>query len=91
VSSRAVIRFAFFGTKIAAVAVTVVLGFTWVTTSTNDATAWLKDRRTRFAAYRTAHPNPDAEIADINAKTAALIAAYAPPRAGDLAGVQYTR
>ncbi len=37
----------------------------------DDPAAWLKDRQVRFAAYRAAHPNPDAEIAAIKAKTAA--------------------
>ena len=45
----------------------------------DDTAAWLKDRQARFAAYQAAHPNPDAEIARIKAKTAALIAAYVPP------------
>jgi formylglycine-generating enzyme required for sulfatase activity len=44
----------------------------------DDPSAWLKDRQARFAAFHAAHPHPDAEIARIKAKTAALLAA-APP------------
>jgi formylglycine-generating enzyme required for sulfatase activity len=47
--------------------------------------AWMKVRHTGFAAYRAAHPDPDAEIADLKARTAALVAARppAPARSGD--------
>ena len=41
------------------------------TARADDAAAWLKNRQVRFAAYRAAHPNPDAEIAAIKAKTTA--------------------
>lgn len=44
----------------------------------DDFAGWLKDRQARFAAYQAAHPNPDAEIAQIKAKTAALTVAAAP-------------
>jgi formylglycine-generating enzyme required for sulfatase activity len=44
----------------------------------DDASAWLKDRRARVAAYQAAHPHPDAEIAAIKARTAALVAAGPP-------------
>lgn len=44
----------------------------------DDASAWLKDRQARFAAYQAAHPHPEAEIAAIKTKTAALIAGAAP-------------
>lgn len=44
----------------------------------DDTSAWLKDRQARFAAFQAAHPHPDAELAKIKAKTAALLAA-APP------------
>ena len=40
--------------------------------------AWLKERQTRFAAYQHAHPHPAAEIAQIKAKTEALVAAASP-------------
>jgi formylglycine-generating enzyme required for sulfatase activity len=43
--------------------------------------AWLQARDIRFAAYRAAHPKPDAEIARVKAQTSALVAA-APPVAG---------
>lgn len=54
-----------------------------LTASSADAAAephdaWLKDRQARFAAYQAAHPDPAAEIAQIKARTAALIAAAAP-------------
>ncbi|HVY33695.1 MAG TPA: formylglycine-generating enzyme family protein [Caulobacteraceae bacterium] len=44
----------------------------------DDPTVWLKDRQARFAAYRAAHPHPDAEIAAIKAKTAAWKATEKP-------------
>jgi len=40
----------------------------------DDTAAWLKDRQTRFAAYQAAHPNPDAEIADIKRAARHLLA-----------------
>lgn len=43
-----------------------------------EPSAWFKDRQGRFAAYRAAHPDPDAGIAAIKAKTATLLAG-APP------------
>ena len=44
----------------------------------DDGAAWLKDRQTRFSAYQAAHPGPDAEIAAIKTRTAALVAAARP-------------
>ena len=40
----------------------------------DDGSAWLRARQARFAAFQATHPHPDAEIAAIKAKTAALIA-----------------
>ena len=48
---------------------------------TEDASAWLRARQTRFAAFQAAHPHPQAEIAAIKTRTAALVAA-GPPLAG---------
>ena len=44
----------------------------------DDLSAWLAGRQTRFAAFRAAHPRPDAEIARIKVATAARLAAAAP-------------
>lgn len=44
----------------------------------DDAAGWLKERQARFAAYREAHPNPDAEVARIKTRSAALVAAAGP-------------
>jgi TolA-binding protein len=52
-------------------------------THAQDLSAWQKDRDAKFAAFKAAHPNQDADIAEIKAKTAALIAAYVPPPAPD--------
>lgn len=46
----------------------------------DDASVWMQARQARFAAFRAAHPHPDAEIAAIGARTAVLIAG-APPLA----------
>jgi formylglycine-generating enzyme required for sulfatase activity len=40
--------------------------------------AWLKDRQARFSAYRAAHPRLELDIAEIKAKTAALVANAGP-------------
>lgn len=64
--------------KYAAAAVSLA-AFSTVVAQADDAAAWLKDRNARFAAYQAAHPHPDAEIAQIKAKTAALISAYSQP------------
>jgi formylglycine-generating enzyme required for sulfatase activity len=63
-------------------ALLAALSFIALKAKADDPDAWLQDRQARFSAYRAAHPNPDAEIAQIKAKTAALIAASAPK--GDL-------
>lgn len=64
--------------KIAAAAVVAAASLTALAAKADDSAAWLKDRQARFAAFQKAHPHQDAEIAQIKAKTAALIAA-APP------------
>ena len=56
-----------------------VLGLSAVTARADDSSTWLKERRMRFAAYRAEHPNAEAEIAGIKAKTATMIAGYVPP------------
>ena len=43
------------------------------TAHADDMGAWMKDPQARFATYQAAHPNPDAEIAEIKAKTAACV------------------
>jgi formylglycine-generating enzyme len=63
------------GIKIAAIAGIAALNVAAATARADDATEWLKSRHTRFAAYRSDHPNPDAEIAKIKVETAAMIAA----------------
>ena len=65
--------------KRAALAAFAASSFGVISAHADDNAAWLKDRQARFAAHQAAHPNPDAEIAEIKAKTAALIAAYVPP------------
>ena len=40
---------------------------------------WTKNRAARFPVVKAAHPNQDAVIADITAKTAAMIAAHVQP------------
>ena len=65
------------GGALTAIALAVIV--TPVAVRADDTTQWQKDRQTRFAAYQAAHPNPDAEIAFIKARTAAMIAAYVPP------------
>jgi formylglycine-generating enzyme required for sulfatase activity len=64
--------------RIAALTVIAALGCNTFTARADDTSSWLKERRTRFAAFRAAQPNPDTQIAGIKARTAALIAAYAP-------------
>jgi len=44
----------------------------------DDDSAWRQARQSRFAAFQAAHPHPDAEIAAVKARTAALIAAGPP-------------
>ena len=63
------------GRNLAATAVLAVFGLTAVTAKADDTGVWLKDRQARFADYRAAHPNPDAEIAKVKARTQALVAA----------------
>ena len=58
--------------RIAAAAMLAALGLAAVAAPRQTAS------QARFAAFRAAHPHPDAQIASIKAKTAALIAA-APP------------
>jgi formylglycine-generating enzyme required for sulfatase activity len=65
--------------KIAVTAATTLLTFT-ASAHADEAASWLLERHARFAAYRSAHPNPDAEIAGIKAQTAAMIAANMPPQ-----------
>ena len=62
----------------AALGVVAAASFAALAAHADDFAAWLKDRQTRFAAYQAAHPNPDAEIAQVKARTAALVAAAAP-------------
>ncbi len=62
---------------IAAAAISM-FSLTALAAKAEDSAAWLKDRQARFAAYHAAHPSPDAEIAQIGAKTAALVAAAGP-------------
>ena len=62
----------------AALAAAATVSFAALAAHADDFAAWLKDRQTRFAAYQAGHPNPDAEIAQVKARTAALVAAAAP-------------
>ena len=68
--------------KPAILAVVAVMALTGSGARADDSAAWLKDRQERFAAYRTAHPDPDAEIAAIKAKTAAWKASDKPVDCG---------
>ena len=49
------------------------------TARADDLTDWQKNREVRFPAFKAAQPSRDAAIADIKAKTAAMIAAYVAP------------
>ena len=64
--------------RMAVVAAIAVLGMDALTARADDLQGWLKDRRGRFATFSAAHRSPDAEIADIRAKTATLVSALAP-------------
>jgi formylglycine-generating enzyme required for sulfatase activity len=68
------------GIKIAVITATMLLTFTAIGAPADDASSWLQQRHARFAAYRSAHPNPDTEIAGIKAQTAIMIAANTRPR-----------
>ncbi|HUO21818.1 MAG TPA: SUMF1/EgtB/PvdO family nonheme iron enzyme [Caulobacteraceae bacterium] len=68
-------RMGFGWVRYAAAAVISLSGLAPVAASADDASAWRNDRLARFATYHAAHPNPDAEIAKIKAKTQALIKA----------------
>src|SRR5665213_2092753 len=54
----------------------------------DDQSDWLKARQAEYATWQAAHPNVEAQIADLKAKTAALVDAYKarprPPRYADL-------
>ena len=43
---------------------------------------WLAARQGQFAAWQSAHPDVESQLAALKARTAALIAAYVPPTAG---------
>jgi len=64
--------------RTAALAAVVAAGFAALAAHADDFTAWLTSRQGQFSAFRADHPNPDAEIAQIKAKTATLVAAAAP-------------
>ena len=51
----------------------------FATADADDFTDWQKNREVRFPAFKAAQPSRDAAIADIKAKTAAMIAAYVTP------------
>jgi len=72
-------------TRIAASVAAAALSLGTLNARADDSAAWLKYRRARFAAFHAAHSHPEAEIAGIKARTAALIAeqpAPATPAAG---------
>jgi formylglycine-generating enzyme required for sulfatase activity len=73
--------------KSAALAVVALAGLTAVAARGDEAADWLKARQARFAAFQSAHPRPEADIARIKARRAALVAASAPmdPQALDRA------
>jgi len=64
--------------RVAIVAVISTASIATLAAHADDFGGWLKDRQARFAAYQAAHPNPEAEIAQIKAKTDELVAAAAP-------------
>ncbi len=70
--------------RLAVVAAIAVLGMDALAARADELQGWLKDRRTRFAAYTAVHRNPDAEIADIRARTAMMVSALAPLTDADL-------
>ncbi len=49
------------------------------TAHADDLAEWQKNRQARFPKFGAARPKQNAEIADIKAKAAAMIAAYVPP------------
>lgn len=56
-------------------------GSAWAGTGDGDDTAsWQRDRQMRYVAFRAAHPDPEVQIAQIKAKTTALIAASSSTR-----------
>jgi len=67
---------------VATVVVLTLPGFAAVAAGPGEA-AWMKERRASFAAYRAAHPDPDAEIADLKARSAALAAPHPPAPSSD--------
>jgi formylglycine-generating enzyme required for sulfatase activity len=61
--------------RIGALAAMLALTAPTLSARAYDAQAWSQDRQAHFSAYQSAHPNPDAEIAQVKAKSAALLAA----------------
>ncbi|HEY5411556.1 MAG TPA: formylglycine-generating enzyme family protein, partial [Caulobacteraceae bacterium] len=45
----------------------------------DDLSNWRAARQAQFASWQAAHPNVEAQLADLKAKTAAMVAAYVPP------------
>ena len=45
-------------------------------TRADDQSDWLKARQAEYATWAAAHPNVEAQIADLKGKTQALVDAY---------------
>ena len=64
-----------------ALAAVVAAIFASIPTHADEQSDWLAQRQAQFAAWQGAHPNVEAQLADLKAKTAVLVAAYnARPR-----------
>ena len=57
------------------VAATIASGLMALGARADEQSDWLKARQVRFTAFQAAHPHPEAELVQIKAKTAALLAA----------------
>jgi formylglycine-generating enzyme required for sulfatase activity len=66
-------------TAVAAAGALATPGLAQALARADDTSGWLKGRQREFAAYRSVHRDPDRELADVKAATAALVAAAAVP------------
>ncbi len=64
--------------RTAVVAVISTVSLAALAAPADEFAGWLKVRQASFGAYQAAHSNADEQIAQIKAKTAALVAAAAP-------------
>ena len=57
----------------------ITLALAFSAAHADDQSDWLKSRQTQFAQWQATHPGTDTAIADLKAKTAALVAAAGKP------------